>query len=82
MQPQTVNLDGIKDVNTLKVMAYDQMVVKEQAERNLNNINQRLAQIVSEALPNAAPDPGDTAPTTDAAENASETTDEQADENS
>ncbi len=53
-----MDLQTITDINQLKAMAYDQIASKEQAERNLNNINQRITQVMSTPLPKAAPDPG------------------------
>lgn len=44
MQNQ-VNLDEITDPKELKAMAYDQLAIKEQADRNLSAINQRLVQV-------------------------------------
>jgi hypothetical protein len=46
MQPQ-IDLKAIDDPMQLKALAYDQIAVKEQAENNLNAINQRLAQVVN-----------------------------------
>lgn len=53
MGPKTVDLDKTDDINALKVMAYDQMAAKQQAETNLNNINTRIAQLLS-----GTPSPG------------------------
>jgi RNA 3'-terminal phosphate cyclase len=41
----SMDISQISDVKELKAMAYDQLVAKELAERNLQAINQRLAQL-------------------------------------
>jgi hypothetical protein len=38
-------------MNELKAMAYDQLALKEQAERNLQLLNQRIAEISQAAEP-------------------------------
>lgn len=40
-----INLNEITDEKELKALAYDQMVALEQAQRNLQAINERLAQL-------------------------------------
>lgn len=40
-----MDLSTITDLVTLKSMAYDQIALKEQAERNLSVINDRIAQV-------------------------------------
>lgn len=43
-----MDIQNITDLKELKAMAYDQIANKEQAENNLQVINQRIAQIVGE----------------------------------
>ena len=43
-----MDLSQITDLVTLKSMAYDAIFNKEQAERELQNINNRISQIVQE----------------------------------
>lgn len=40
-----MDLSKVDDIKELKSLAYDQLVAKELAERNLQAINQRLAQL-------------------------------------
>lgn len=47
MESKTILLEQITTINELKAMAYDQIAVKEQADNNLKNINERIAQLVS-----------------------------------
>lgn len=42
-----MDLSTITDIDKLKVLAYDQLVAKEQAENNLRMINQRIQEISS-----------------------------------
>lgn len=42
-----MNLDEISDINQLKALAYDQVLVREQAVQNLTLINQRISAIIS-----------------------------------
>lgn len=44
---QVIDISVITDLKTLKSMAYDQMAEKEKAERNLNNINARISQVMN-----------------------------------
>jgi hypothetical protein len=46
-----MDITQITDVKELKSMAYDQLVIKEQADRNLQMINTRLAQLSEQELP-------------------------------
>lgn len=43
-----MDLTKVTDVKELKAMAYDQLVAKDVAERNLIAINQRLDQLAAE----------------------------------
>lgn len=43
-----MEISDIKDVKELKALAYDQLVIKEQAENNLRLLNQRIAQLSRE----------------------------------
>lgn len=45
-----MDLSTIDDIKELKSLAYDQLVAKEVAERNLQAVNQRLAQL-EESVP-------------------------------
>lgn len=45
MTSSQVNLNEITDPNQLKALAYDQIAAREQAERNLQAIQQRLADL-------------------------------------
>lgn len=47
--PTITDLSTINDPNALKIMHYDALVAKEQADRNIDAINQRLAQLAQEA---------------------------------
>lgn len=40
-----MDLTQITDLTQLKAVAYDQIGLKEQAERNLQAVNQRIAQV-------------------------------------
>ena len=40
-----MDISNITDKNQLKAMAYDQLVLRDQAERNLAVINERLAML-------------------------------------
>jgi hypothetical protein len=40
-----MDISAITDLNELKALAYDQLVLKEQAEHNLQLLNQRIAEI-------------------------------------
>lgn len=40
-----MDLSQVDDINQLKVMAYDAIAAQEQAQRNLQIINQRIAQV-------------------------------------
>jgi hypothetical protein len=56
-----MDISTITDVNQLKAMAYDQIASKEQAQRNLDAINQRIGEVMTadaEAA-NATPAPAD-----------------------
>lgn len=46
-----MDLSTIKNVNELKAMAYDQLVILENAQNNLKLINQRLAEVEAEKKP-------------------------------
>ncbi len=43
-----MDISTITDIKELKALAYDQLVIKETAERNLQAINQRIAQLAEE----------------------------------
>ena len=43
-----MDLNKITDINELKAMAYDQLVIQETASVNLQKINQRLAELKGE----------------------------------
>ena len=40
-----MDLAEITDINELKAMAYDQIVVAQQAQQNLGAINERISQL-------------------------------------
>ena len=40
-----IDVSTITDVTQLKAMAYDQLILREQAEANFNNLNERLVQL-------------------------------------
>lgn len=42
---QPIQLDKINDTNKLKSLAFDQMQILNQAQQNLQNIQQRLNQL-------------------------------------
>lgn len=42
-----VDLSVITDINTLKAMAYDFLVARQQADQNLAMVNQRLEQVLN-----------------------------------
>lgn len=42
-----MDLSMATDINELKAMAYDQIALKEQAERNLTAINNRIAELAA-----------------------------------
>lgn len=46
-----MDLATIDDINVLKVMAYDRIALKEQAERELKAVNQRIEQIMTATPP-------------------------------
>lgn len=79
-----MDISTITDINTLKAMAYDQIAAKEQAERNLNAINQRIAaltQMTPEEVQANLPHPKDpTAPADEPATSDSDKPDAPADE--
>lgn len=50
-----MDLSKITDIKELKAMAYDQIVTQEQVSNNLRNINDRIAELSQEALPEVAP---------------------------
>lgn len=43
-----MDLTSISDLNQLKAMAYDQMVILETAQKNMQVINQRIQQVNQE----------------------------------
>jgi hypothetical protein len=47
MMEQETDLAIIDDLMTLKALAYDQLAVIEQAQRNLGAINQRISQLAT-----------------------------------
>ena len=62
-----MDLSTVTDMNQLKAMAYDQIALKEQAERNLNIINARIEQLLpkpSTAEPASSEDAETTTTTT------------------
>lgn len=50
-----MDISGITDLKELKALAYDQIAQKEQAEANLNLINQRIAQLSGAVIAPPAP---------------------------
>lgn len=46
-----MDLSTIENTNELKAMAYDQLVILENAQNNLKLINQRLAEVEAEKKP-------------------------------
>lgn len=46
-----MDISAITDLNQLKAMAYDQLVILENAQNNLKLINQRLAEVEAEKKP-------------------------------
>lgn len=74
-----MDISNITDLQQLKAMAYDAIAQKEQAENNLNVINQRIGQLTAAAnnfVANAAPKGPEApaAPADEPSENASEPT--------
>lgn len=50
-----MDVSQVNDINQLKVMAYDAIAAQEQAQRNLQVINQRIAQVSTDGtLPKAS----------------------------
>lgn len=41
-----MDVNKITDIKELKALAYDELVKRDQAERNLTIINQRIAEII------------------------------------
>lgn len=50
MTNETTDISQIADATQLKAMAYDQIALKEQVERNLAALNQRIAQVAQAEL--------------------------------
>jgi len=44
-----MNLQEMSDIKELKALAFDQMMILEQTQRNLQLINQRLAELQESA---------------------------------
>jgi hypothetical protein len=45
LQPETTDVAQITDVQVLKAMAYDQMVVMETCQQNLRVLTERISQL-------------------------------------
>ena len=46
-----MDLSSIHDINLLKSIAYDQIVARDQAERNLQMINARIVELTNVSVP-------------------------------
>lgn len=46
-----MDITDLTDINQLKALAYDQMVALERAQRNLNLVSRRIADLEAEHLP-------------------------------
>jgi hypothetical protein len=46
-----MDISGIDDIHLLKSIAYDQIISRDQAERNLQMINARIAELMNVNIP-------------------------------